>query len=98
MSDYLDLTDFLEPLNLAMLSQDQLYHDGQIGKTIAVYENEFPDLRGVDIVLVGCAEQRGSGKNNPRELYPADAVRRQFYQLYHWHEGVTLADLGNIRI
>jgi len=98
MSDYLDLTDFLEPLNLAVLSQDQLYHDGQIGKTIAVNEHEFPDLREVDIVLVGCAEQRGSGKNNPTGITPADAVRRQFYQLYHWHDNVRLADIGNIRI
>jgi arginase family enzyme len=98
MSDYLDLTDFLEPLNLAMLSNDQLYHEGQIGKNIAVYEDEFPDLRKVDIVLVGCAEQRGAGKNNAYDTNPADAVRRQFYQLYQWHEDVVIADIGNIRI
>jgi arginase family enzyme len=98
MSDYLDLTDFLEPLNLAMLSNDQLYHEGQIGKNIAVYEDEFPDLRKVDIVLVGCAEQRGAGKNNAFDTNPADAVRRQFYQLYQWHEDVVIADIGNIRI
>ncbi|HSC37949.1 MAG TPA: formimidoylglutamase [Chitinophagaceae bacterium] len=98
MSDYLDLTDFLEPLNLAMLSNDQLYHEGQIGKNIAVYEDEFPDLRKVDIVLVGCAEQRGAGRNNAFDTNPADAVRRQFYQLYQWHEDVAIADIGNIRI
>jgi len=98
MSDYLDLTDFLEPLNLAMLSNDQLYHEGQIGKNIAVYEDEFPDLRKVDIVLVGCAEQRGAGKNNAFDTNPADAVRRQFYQLYQWHEDVVIADIGNIKI
>ena len=97
MSDYLDLTDFLEPLNLAELSQDQLYHDGQIGKGIAVYEDEFPDLRNADIVLIGCAEQRGGGKNNVYGIYPADAVRRQFYQLYKWHDEVMLADIGNIK-
>jgi len=97
MSDYLDLADFLEPLNLAALSQDQLYHDGQIGKGIAVYEDEFPDLRGADIVLVGCAEQRGGGKSNTHDTYPADAVRRQFYQLYKWHDDIILADIGNIK-
>jgi formiminoglutamase len=98
MSDYFNLTDFLTPVNLAELSDDQLYHDGQIGKSIAVYENEFPEIFDADIILVGCNEQRGNGKtNNPQLLSAADAVRRQFYQLYYWHTDLKLADIGNIK-
>ncbi len=98
MSDYFNLTDFLSPVSLAQLSDDQLYHDGQIGKTIVVYENEFPDIFDADIVIVGCNEQRGNGKTNSSDsISAADAVRRQFYQLYYWHSDLKLADIGNIK-
>ena len=98
MSDYFNLTDFLSPVNLAGLSDDQLYHDGQIGKVIAVYENGFPEIVDADIILVGCNEARGSGKNNHAQNgSAADAVRRQFYQLYYWHTDLKLADIGNIK-
>ncbi len=97
MSDYLRLTDFLSPINLAAISNDQLYQDGQIGKILTVYENEFPDLFDCDIIIVGCTEQRGAGKNNSNHLSAADAVRQQFYQLFQWHGDLKLADIGNIK-
>jgi formiminoglutamase len=95
MSDYLNLTDFLDPINKSTLSYDQLYQDGQIGKIISTYESEFPDLQQTDIVLVGCNEYRGSGSNNKQST--ADAIRRQFYQLYYWHPDLKLADIGDIK-
>jgi arginase family enzyme len=95
MSDYLSLTDFLEPVNKAALSNDQLYVEGQIGKAIAAYETDFPDLAEADIVLVGCKEHRGGGIVNNTEA--ADAIRRQFYQLYYWHTDLKLADIGTIK-
>ena len=97
MSDYFNLTDFLTPVNLAELSDDQLYQDGQIGKSITVYENEFPEIFDADIVLVGCSEQRGGGKNYLQAITAADAVRRQLYQLFYWHTDLKLADIGNIK-
>lgn len=98
MSDYFNLTDFLIPINLAELSEDQLYHDGQIGKLIDVYETDFPKISDADIILVGCNEQRGNGKiNNAQLISAADAVRRQLYQLYYWHKDLKLADIGNIK-
>jgi formiminoglutamase len=97
MSDYFNLTDFLSPVNLAELSDDQLYQDGQIGKFISVYETDFPEIFDADIILVGCSEQRGGGKNNNQPLTAADAVRRQLYQLFYWHTDLKLADIGNIK-
>ena len=47
------IVDFLDPVNLGMISNDTGYKEGQIGKVIKVYEDEFPDLDHVDIVLVG---------------------------------------------
>jgi formiminoglutamase len=97
MSDYFNLTDFLTPVSLAEISGDELYQDGQVGKVIAAYENEFPDIFDADIILVGCSEQRGSGKNNNQPLTAANAVRRQFYQLFYWHTDLKLADIGDIK-
>ena len=55
MSDALYIGDFLQPVNRYMLSEDEGYKDGQIGKKIVVYEDEeLPDLKSADIVLVGC--------------------------------------------
>lgn len=97
MSDYLQLTEFLTPLSTAAISQDQLYQDGQIGKTIGMYESEFPELDNADIILLGCGEQRGSGKSNSNSIAAADAVRHHFYQLYFWHTDLHIADIGNIK-
>lgn len=96
MSDLQSLVDFLEPLNLAALSNDEGYKDGQIGKIIHVYEDEFPDIEHVDIVFIGCKETRGGGFGKaPSEA--ANAIRREFYSLYYWHTNLQLADLGNVK-
>jgi formiminoglutamase len=59
-------------------------------------KKNFPDLEQVHLVLVGCGEQRGSGLIT--ESGAADEVRAQFYNLYHWHSDLKLADVGNIRM
>ncbi|RYZ20162.1 MAG: arginase [Chitinophagaceae bacterium] len=95
MSDYLNLVDFLEPVNTSILSDDQGYREGQVGKVISVFEEQFPDLDTAQVVLVGCGEQRGAGR---RGLSAApDAVRAAFYNLYYWHTDVGLADIGNVK-
>jgi len=96
MSDLSNLSDFLVPLNLDELSHDDGYREGQVGKHILAWQEEFPDLAEADVVLVGCGEERGSGTGRFDPAGP-DAIRHQFYSLYFWHKNVRLADLGNIR-
>src|SRR5947207_977492 len=102
MSDYLNISDFLSPVSLHEISHDERYKEGQFGKTISVYglhkdtREEFPDLDDVQVVIVGCGEQRGSGLIHGHSDAP-DRVRRQLYSLYYWHSDVKIADLGNIR-
>src|SRR4030095_6445242 len=82
-------------------SQDEGYRDGQIGNAISVYKfqkypaKKFPDLDDVQLVIVGCGEQRGSGLIHGHSEAP-DVVRRQLYSLYYWHKDVKIADIGNI--
>lgn len=95
MSDYLNIVDFLEPVNRDFISADRGYKDGQIGNVIAVYEDSFPDLDNVEIVMLSCGEQRGNGVT--KESGSGDAIRRSFYGLYYWHKDVSIADIGSVR-
>lgn len=91
-----DLHDYLLPINIHSLNEDEGYNDGQIAKHILINEGEIPSLDGVDIVLLGIGETRGSGAYTANNDAP-DAIRKQFFQLHYWHKDITLADLGNIK-
>src|SRR5487761_2671101 len=90
------ILDFLEPVDKLALSGDEGYRDLQIGSRIAAYETDFPQIDHADIVLVGCDESGGNGGDS-QVSSPSNAIRKQFYQLYHWHEEVIVADAGNIK-
>ncbi len=95
MSDVLNITDFLDPVNRYHLSHDEGYQEGQIGKAVHVYEEELPDLDAADIVLVGCGEERGDGSS--RCSLAADVVRSRFYELLLLAQEIKIADVGNIK-
>lgn len=90
------IIDFLEPISLAQLSNDEGYKDTQLGRHIAAYDESFPDITNADIVLVGCNEMRGAGLQYEHSD-AANAVRKAFYKLFHWHSDVQVADVGNVK-
>ena len=94
--DYLNIADFLNPVNLHEISHDEGYKDGQLGKVIAIHDEQFPDLDDAQIILLGCGEQRGSGLIHGQSEAP-DIIRRHFYSLYYWHPDIKIADIGNIK-
>ena len=96
MSDYLNIADFLLPVNVPELSHFTTYKEGQFGKIISIYQDDFPDLDDAQIVIVGCGEQRGSGLIHGHSNAP-DVIRRHFYTLFSWHNDIKLADIGNIK-
>lgn len=97
MSDLQHLMDFLAPVSLDLISGDEGYRSGQMAKHLSLYqEGDFPDLESVDIVLVGCGEERGLGMGKPFSKAP-DAIRAEFYQTFYWHTDIRIADVGNIR-
>jgi formiminoglutamase len=91
-----DLTDFLIPVNVQELNDDNGFTDGQLAKHISIFETEIPDITEADLVLVGIGEMRGSGILTG-ESYAPDKIRRQLYQLHYWHTDTKIADLGNIK-
>lgn len=92
----LHILDYLDPVNIREISNDEEYKDGQVGMEIKVYDEEFPDLSEADLILVGCREERGAQRSR-NLLNGPNTIRRQFYQLFHWHTDLNLVDIGNIK-
>jgi formiminoglutamase len=90
------LHDFLIPISLTAISEDEGYIDGQIGKHILTEENEYFDIDIADIVLVGVLETRGNGTIE-KANNAADIIRKQLYKLHYWHTDIKIADIGNIK-
>ena len=90
------ILDFLEPINKYALSNDEGYKPNQLGSNTNVYENEFPPLENIDVIIIGCRENRGTGDFHASND-SADAVRKELYNLYHWHKEIRIADAGNIK-
>ena len=90
------ILDFLDPINKFVISGDEEYINSQIGSNIDVYEESFPDLQKADIVIVGCSDSRGAGGYKD-DNDSVNAVRKEFYNLFHWHKEVRLADAGNVK-
>ena len=90
------IIDFIEPINVYELNDDEGFKDTQLGRHISVNESFLPDIEAADMVLVGCAETRGVSPFGTGSSGP-DAIRKEFYSLFHWHQDVKVADIGNIK-
>ncbi len=90
------IIDFLAPVNLYQISNDEGYRDNQMGKHIALNDEYFPDIDQADMVIVGCGDNRGAALSIENNDSP-DLIRSEFYSLYHWHNEVRVADIGNIK-
>lgn len=91
------IIDFLEPVtNEIFYNDDEGFNVKQLGSYIDVYTSGFPDVEAADLVLIGCSEARGAGVIKADNT-GVDAIRKHFYQLYHWHTEVKLADIGNLK-
>jgi arginase family enzyme len=96
MSDSLLIADFLQPLPVPIILGDEGFNNMQMGSQIQAYFQDFPDLREAEIVLLGIAEERGSGNGVSASEAP-DLIRKNFYRLFNWHPQIKIADVGNIK-
>src|SRR5687768_16896994 len=96
MPDHLNIRDFLQPVDLQQISHSEDYKEGQLGFSLAMHGEDFPDLDEAQLVLVGCGEQRGSGLIHGHSEAP-DVIRRHLYSLFYWHLDIQIADIGNIK-
>jgi arginase family enzyme len=92
-----DLIDFLSPINVSELNEDNEFTDGQFAKHIHIFENEFPDLTDIELVFIGIGENRGLTPH-AKESEAPNKIRKQFYPLHCWHNELKIADIGNIKM
>ena len=91
------IKDYLDPINLDLISKDEGYRDTQLGKHIKVNEGEIPDITLADLVIIGAGESRGGGYAL-NGFAAADGIRSALYSLYYWHTQVNIVDLGNVKL
>ena len=92
-----DISHFFSPVNTDEINNNQNLKETQFGNLFAIHKegNDFPDLEGIDIALIGVCEDRNAENNEGCRLAP-DSVRSFLYKLYDTGFRVKVADLGNI--
>jgi len=92
----MSLIDFFTPVNVQEIKKEASFLSSQLGSLITIYEQDFPDLEGVDIAIFGVADDR-KAINNKGCASAADAFRKKFYQLHQGEHKTGMVDLGNIQ-
>lgn len=88
-----DIQHFFSPSQL----EEQGYDENQLGNMVAVYttSSDFPDIKDIDIAIVGVCEDRRAHSNFGCAKAP-DEVRNYLYKLYPGSFSPRVVDLGNI--
>ncbi len=90
-----DLSIFFEALDTSSYKTEEDNNLKQIGDTTVFHEaNDFPDLEGIHVAIVGVKEARGANDYICSKF--VDHVRDHFYKLFGHNQVFKMADLGNI--
>ncbi len=95
----MDISAFLNPVKEEVIDNCHLTHKKQLGKTITIFKNEeeFPNLNGFQVAILGVEEERYAVDNEGCKDGP-DAIRHALYPLFnHWPE-LKIVDLGNVKL
>jgi arginase family enzyme len=94
----MEIKIYLEPLDFK--NEDIEYHDlrERFGHIIPAFTDEenFPELEGIDIAILGVKEDRKSVNNFGSSNAP-DEIRKKFYQLFPSSARNKIVDIGNIK-
>ncbi len=94
----MELSLFLEPVQVQLPEKPWRPGRKRIGETIIIYreKDDFPDLEGLELAIIGVKEERNAISNEGSSKAP-DYIREAFYQLFnHWPK-LKIADLGDIK-
>jgi len=92
----MSLIDFFTPISIQEIVPEASFLNSQLGSVMTVYEQEFPDLEEIDIVIFGVLDDR-KAVNNQGCAAAANAFRAKFYELHQGDYTARIADLGNIQ-
>ncbi len=86
--------EFLQPVSDAVLEKIQTFSSPVLGQKVSFHtKEEFPDLEGVNIAILGVLDNRGALNVTEVDLMP---IRQELYSLFpgNWHS--KIADIGNV--
>ena len=88
--------ELLTPVDNEVLESFDLLPKQVLGKSIIVHTKKsgLPEIKGLNIVLIGCDEYRNSFF--PNTQYNINDLRKCFYKLYPGNWNLNIADLGNL--
>ena len=91
----MDISAFLEPLDPGF--DDYKSKKAAFGNVVKKYtdKDNFPDIEGYHIALIGIGEDRGAVHNDGCGSAP-DIIRQKFYDLKTSSFPYKIADLGNL--
>ena len=92
-----DIAHFFSPVNIENINNYHNLKETQLGNLFSIHKevDDFPDLEGIDLAIIGVCEERNAENNEGCSLAP-DAVRQFLYKLYDTGFTLKVADLGNI--
>lgn len=91
------LSDYLSPINLDFIKGEKDFTANNWGSLIDQHTDQnFPELDGVKMAIIGVQEDRGSWYNEGAKDSP-DYVRKSLYFLNRSLNNLELIDLGNIK-
>ena len=94
----MEISAFLNPVKEEVVENSHLTHKKQLGNTITIFKNEddFPNLEGFNVAILGVEEERYAVDNEGCKAGP-DAIRHALYPLFnHWPD-LKIVDLGNVK-
>lgn len=94
----MNINIFLNKVKKETIEDCHLYHPKQLGNSITIFkdEDDFPELKDIQLAVLGIEEERNAFNNEGCKNGP-DAIRKSLYQLFnHWPD-LKIIDLGNIK-
>lgn len=89
----MNIQPFFEPVASYLL--EKKYAENSFYSQIKVHSDSFPELKGIQIALVGIKESRGSQKSESMERGSAE-IREKLYDLKKSKAPYLIADLGDL--
>ena len=87
------ISSFFEPVESAVVEKG--YPENSIFKQLSMHYQGFPDLKGIQLALVGLKESRGA-KNSGSIGRASSEIREKLYQLKRGVIPYQVADLGDL--
>jgi len=89
----MQIHSFFEPVDAELV--EKAYPDNALVRQIALHYESFPDLKNVQLALIGLTESRGA-KSSQSVYRGSTEIREKLYELKKGAFSYKIADLGNL--